>query len=62
MAKETKDWNELYLKFEKIYNHYPVQMARYSAFGKALNDGLINEEDYNEAQKYYGNLWTYVGD
>lgn len=62
MAKEAKDWNELYAKFERMYNPYPVQMAPYRAFGKALDDGLITEEDYDEAQKYYGNLWNYVGD
>jgi len=58
----TKDWNEMYCEFEKKYNPYPVQMARYDAFRHALNDGLITEEDYSEAQKYFGELWHYVGD
>ena len=62
MAKEAKNWTELYAKFERMYNPYPVQMARYEAFGKALDDGLITKEDYDEARKYYGKLWDYVGD
>lgn len=56
------DWSKLYEKFEGIYNPYNVQMSRAEAFGKAMNDGLITDEDYNEARKFYGNLWNYTGD
>ena len=62
MAKETKNWAGLYLVFEVVYYPDPVRMAPFSVFGKALDDGLITEEDYDEVRKYYGNLWTYVGD
>lgn len=58
----SKDWSGLYDEFEQKYNPYPVQMSRSSAFGCALEDGLITEEDYREAHEYFGSLWNYVGD
>lgn len=61
-AIKEKDFRKMYDIFEKMYNPYPVQMGRYEAFGKAVNDGLISEEIYIAAHKYYGNLWHYVGD
>ena len=62
MAKTRMEWNELYNKFEGMYNPYPVQMSRAEAFGKARNDGLITDEEYAEAQEFYGRLWNYTGD
>ena len=62
MAKTRKEWNELYNKFEGMYNPYPVQMSRSEAFGKAMKDGLITDEEYKEAHEFYGNLWNYTGD
>lgn len=56
------DFNEMYLKFERMYNKYPVQMSRAEAFGNALKDGLIDEDTYQKAHEYFGNLWCYVGD
>ena len=56
------NFNEMYKIFEEKYNPYPVQMSRAAAFGKALDDGLITEEVYKEARKYFGNLWFYTGD
>ena len=61
-AIKDKDFRTLYNMFEDMYNPYPVQMGRYEAFGKALRDGHITQELYNEARDYYGNLWNYVGD
>ena len=58
----SMDINEMYKEFEKKYNPYPVQMSRYSAFNCALKDGLIDKEIFDKARKYYGELWTYVGD
>lgn len=57
-----KDYNKLYLEFEKKYNPYPVQMSRAEAFTRAKIDGLITEEEREEARKYFGELWHYVGD
>ena len=57
-----KSYGEMYREFDKKYNPYPVQMSRAEAFGKALKDGLITEEDYKNARKHYGELWHYVGD
>ena len=62
MENARKNWDELYEKFERMYNPYPVQMSRAEAFRKAKNDGLITDEEYNEARKFYGNLWFYTGD
>ena len=62
MAKTRIEWSELYNKFERMYNPCPVQMSRADAFGKARDDGLITDEEYREAQEFYGNLWRYTGD
>ena len=62
MAKTSMEWSELYEKFERKYNPYPVQMSRAEAFGKALNDGLITNDEYKEAREFYGTLWCYTGD
>lgn len=62
MAKTRMEWNKLYSEFERKYNPYPVQMSRAEAFGKALNDGLITDEEYREACEFYGSLWNYTGD
>ena len=62
MAKTSREWSKLYNKFEGMYNPYPVQMSRAEAFGKAMGDGLITDEEYNEACEFYGNLWYYTGD
>lgn len=62
MAKTGVEWKELYNKFERMYNSYPVQMSRADAFGHAREDGLITDKEYAEARKFYGNLWNYTGD
>lgn len=62
MAKTSVEWSKLYNKFEGMYNPYPVQMSRAEAFGKALKDGLITDEEYHEAREFYGTLWNYTGD
>lgn len=62
MAKTRMEWTKLYNKFEGMYNPYPVQMSRAEAFRKARKDGLITDEEYEEAREFYGNLWYYTGD
>lgn len=62
MAKTGMEWNELYKKFERMYNPYPYQMSRAEAFVRASKDGLITDEEYYEAREFYGNLWNYTGD
>ena len=62
MAKTRMEWNELYNKFEGMYNPYPVQMSRAEAFGKAQDDRLITDEEHKEARDFYGSLWNYIGD
>ena len=56
------NFTKLYNEFERKYNKYPVQMGRYEAFGRALGDHLIDKDTYEAAERYYGNLWNYVGD
>ena len=36
--------------------------SKATIFRKALEEGEITEDQYNAAKKYYGKLWTYVGD
>ena len=62
MPKTWFEWDELYDKFESMYNPYPVQMSRAEAFSKAVDDGLITEEEYFEAREVYDKLWYYTGD
>lgn len=62
MTKTRMEWNELYNKFEGMYNPYPVQMSLAKAFGKARDDGLITDDEYKGAREFYGNLWNYTGD
>ena len=62
MENAKRDWDELYEKFERMYNPYPVQMSRAQVFVEARYDGLITSEEYHEARKFYGNLWNYTGD
>ena len=38
-----------YVSYQAIYQH-------------GLNDGIITQNEYNEAKKFYGSLWNYVGD
>lgn len=58
----TTNFSSLYADFDRRFNPYPIDMARYEAFGKALSAGLIDEDTYYAAEKYYGQLWNYTGD
>jgi hypothetical protein len=49
----------------KLEEKYPIESnygSRCSLWSQGLRDGLISTELYNIAKRYYGNLWTYVGD
>ena len=56
------NFSRLYTEFDRKYNTYPIDMARYEAFGRAYADGLIDSDTYEAAQVYYGKLWNYTGD
>ena len=56
------NFSQLYHEFERKFNKYPVQMSDAEAFGCALREGLIDQDTYDAAEKYYGRLWCYVGD
>lgn len=36
--------------------------ARYPEYDYALRHGLITQEQYDAAKRYYGRLWNYAGD
>ena len=59
---ETKDFDKMYSEMHDRYNPYPYQESRASIFGKALAAGEIDKETYNQAHKYFWNLWRYCGD
>ena len=61
MAKTGAEWEDLYMRFESMYNQYPtMQMSRAEAFRKALDDGLITYEEYKDAREYYDDLWYHM--
>ena len=58
----TTNFGKLYKEFEDRYNPYPVQMSRAECFGRARSEGLITDDLYNAARRFYKGLWSYVGD
>ena len=53
--------NELYNKFETEYEEGGY-VSRAAIFNRALNEGKITKDIWNEAREYYGRLWNYTGD
>jgi hypothetical protein len=48
-----------------LAQHFPTTAnyeSRCSLWKCGLQKGLVSEELYSMAEKYYGSLWTYVGD
>ena len=43
---------------------YPKETfgSRGSIFREGYNEGLITEQEFETAKKYYGRLWNYCGD
>lgn len=37
-------------------------VSRQTIYQYGLNDGIITQNEYNEAKNFYGSLWNYVGD
>lgn len=37
-------------------------VSRQTIYQHGLNDGIITQNEYNEAKNFYGSLWNYVGD
>ena len=49
----------------RLGDEYPSEDmygSRASLYGRGLKDDRITKEQYENAQKYYGSLWHYVGD
>lgn len=53
--------NELYNKLETEYEDGGY-VSRATIFNRALNEGKITKDIWNEAREYYGRLWNYTGD
>ena len=49
----------------RLAKDYPIENmygSRSSLYGRGLEEDRITKEQYENAQKYYGSLWYYVGD
>ena len=49
----------------RLADDYPIEDmdgSRASLYGRGLKEDRITKEQYENAKKYYGNLWNYVGD
>ena len=58
-------YSEIRNKHTELGKKYPeieAYESRASLWNQALHDGVINQEEFELARDYYGNLWTYVGD
>lgn len=53
-----KATDELAVKYPIEYNH----SSRASLWRDGLRDGLVTRELYDEALKFYGDLWHYIRD
>lgn len=53
--------SKLYNELERLYPDGGY-VSRATIFDSALKDGKITKEIRDEARKYYGSLWNYVGD
>lgn len=62
ITKTSLEWIDLFYKFENMYNHSDSAMSIAEAFGMALKDGLITNEEYDEAREFYGNCWGDAND
>ena len=52
-------------KKKELEGKYPIEAmynSRCSLWSAGLRDGIVDNELYDKARTYYGNLWTYVGD
>lgn len=38
------------------------ECARYVAYRYALKEGWITQAEHDDAERWFGNLWTYTGD
>lgn len=47
---------------ELLFPHEAHYGSISSLFGKGLENGVVTSEEYEQAKRYYGKLWRYVGD
>ena len=58
---KNTDYTKLYIELEKEYPDGGY-VSRATIFGYAFRDGMIDEDTYDNARKYFGSLWNYTGD
>lgn len=48
----------------KLISMYPDgdYVSRQAIYQCGLNDGIVTRNEYDEAKRFYGSLWNYVGD
>lgn len=57
--------NDIVMITNILVHLYPIEGvygSRASLYGEAKRDGIITNDEYTEASKFYGKLWTYSGD
>lgn len=57
-----RDIENLTLELADKYPYKDAYWSRSSMYAAALNDKVISQSEYDEARKFYGKLWFYVGD
>lgn len=57
-----RDIENLTLELTDKYPFSADYESRASLYGQALNDKVISQSEYDDARKFYGKLWFYVGD
>lgn len=50
------------IELAKLYPNEATYGSRANLWSCGLKDGVVSEKLYEEAKKFYGRLWTYVGD
>ena len=53
----ANDWLALLTKQLQIFYPKEAYYSKMALYGLALRDGIVTEDIYNSAEKYYGKFW-----
>ena len=56
MKYDVEQWARVHASEDFMYG------SPQSWWAKAVRANIVNEQQYEDARVYYGNLWTYRGD
>ena len=56
------EYIKMYSMYSKKYAYAPIRMTACEAFGFALQNKEITEEQYQKAREFFGTLWNYSGE